>query len=397
MVAAFVDSIVSIAAGQIAGAAKRVETSLAGLLSLAISFLAGFVGLGGVAEKVKAVIAKVQAAVDKALDTAVNWVIGKAKALFAKLFGGKDEKEETDVSKAVKAEVKRELSGATIADAKQADELVTSVYLKYLDKGLKGIRGIFDPKKSQNLVVYAAASATDEVAQLPVTVTGAIKALALFSQFEYDAGPTTLYIYYDKDGKKYGGSPIRNDPDRKGPNHAEDIFVADHLPGLAAKIAQDQRGGLLMTPPGQRIRVELNLNRLPCPTCSPLLARIAGQYPDLQFVVKASSVSNSVTLQKNVPDDFAPVVEMIQAMLDANIEVEPLFIFDEIWNKVMQVVQGVKNGVVHIRTDNLLDHITAKKTFLEVNRAQTLTVRNLIEEAKNRQKLKKIPPHGSTP
>src|SRR5262249_5068472 len=74
-------------AGQIAGAAKRVESSLAGLLSLAISFLAGFVGLGGVAEKVKAAIKKVQTAVDKALDTAVNWGIGKAKALFAELLG----------------------------------------------------------------------------------------------------------------------------------------------------------------------------------------------------------------------------------------------------------------------------------------------------------------------
>jgi len=89
---AFVDSIVAIAAGQIEGAAAKVESTLAGLLSLAISFLAGFLGLGNIADKITGVIKKVQAAVDKALDTAIAWVIGKAKALFAKLFGKKDEK-----------------------------------------------------------------------------------------------------------------------------------------------------------------------------------------------------------------------------------------------------------------------------------------------------------------
>lgn len=91
-VKAFIDSIVAIAAGQIEGAAAKVESTLAGLLSLAINFLAGFLGLGNIADKVMGVIKKVQAVVDKALDTAINWVITKAKALFGKLFGKKDDK-----------------------------------------------------------------------------------------------------------------------------------------------------------------------------------------------------------------------------------------------------------------------------------------------------------------
>jgi hypothetical protein len=92
VVKAFVDSIVAIAAGDIKGAASRVESALAGLLSLAISFLAGFLGLGNIASKVMDVVKKVQAAVDKALDTAITWIVTRAKALFAKLFGGKDDK-----------------------------------------------------------------------------------------------------------------------------------------------------------------------------------------------------------------------------------------------------------------------------------------------------------------
>ena len=86
VVTAFIDSIVTIAAGNIGAAAKRVESILGGLLSLAISFLAGFLGLGKVTDKIMAVVQKVRTTVDKAIDTAIAWIIGKAKKLFARLF-----------------------------------------------------------------------------------------------------------------------------------------------------------------------------------------------------------------------------------------------------------------------------------------------------------------------
>ena len=90
VVKAFVDSIVAIAAGQIAGAADKVESALGNVLTLVISFLANFLGLTGITEKIMGVVKKVQATVDKALDTAINFVIGKAKAFIAKLFGKGD-------------------------------------------------------------------------------------------------------------------------------------------------------------------------------------------------------------------------------------------------------------------------------------------------------------------
>ena len=98
-VVAFIDSIVAIAAGNIAAAADRVESTLASLLSLAISFLAGFVGLGKVTDKIKEVIEKVRDVVDKALDVAIAWIVEKAKALFAKLFGKKEKPDELDPEK----------------------------------------------------------------------------------------------------------------------------------------------------------------------------------------------------------------------------------------------------------------------------------------------------------
>ena len=101
VVTGFIDSIVAIAGGDIGAAATR--GGRAGGLSLAISFLAGFPGLGKVADKVMGVIKKVQAAVDKALDALINWIVTMAKKLFAKVFGKKDKNgkpdERTDAEK----------------------------------------------------------------------------------------------------------------------------------------------------------------------------------------------------------------------------------------------------------------------------------------------------------
>jgi hypothetical protein len=81
---AFLDTIMAIAAGAIEGAAKKVESTLAGLLTLAISFLAGFLGLGKIADKIMEIInTKVRAPIDKALDFLVNWIVTAAKKLFA--------------------------------------------------------------------------------------------------------------------------------------------------------------------------------------------------------------------------------------------------------------------------------------------------------------------------
>lgn len=90
VVKAFIDGIVSIAQGNIGPAAAKVESTLSGLLSLAISFLAGFLGLNKVTDKIMGVIQGVRAKVDAAIEGAVNWLVGKAKALFKSMFGGKD-------------------------------------------------------------------------------------------------------------------------------------------------------------------------------------------------------------------------------------------------------------------------------------------------------------------
>jgi hypothetical protein len=99
VVTAFIDSIVAIAAGNISAASKRVESILAGLLSLAINFLAGFAGLGKIADKIMGVISKVRAPIDKALDALIAWIVKMAKSLFSKVFGKKEqEKKPSDLT-----------------------------------------------------------------------------------------------------------------------------------------------------------------------------------------------------------------------------------------------------------------------------------------------------------
>lgn len=135
VVTAFIDSIVTIAAGNISGAAKHVESIMAGLLSLSISFLAGFLGLGKVTDKIMEVLQKVRAKVDAAIGAAVNWVVTKAKSMFAKLFGNKDEKKgaEQGPDNRTPEEKQRDVNLAigeinTLLDNENADE--ESVKLK---------------------------------------------------------------------------------------------------------------------------------------------------------------------------------------------------------------------------------------------------------------------------
>lgn len=87
VVASFIDSISAIAAGQVAGAAKKVETTMANTLTVVIAFLAKFAGLGNIPNKLVGIVKKIRAPIDKGLDKIVAWLgkmLDKAKALFGK-------------------------------------------------------------------------------------------------------------------------------------------------------------------------------------------------------------------------------------------------------------------------------------------------------------------------
>ncbi|MDV3456336.1 DUF4157 domain-containing protein [Sphingomonas sp. HF-S4] len=81
LVAAFIDGIAALANGIVGAAANKVESVLAQGLSLAISFLANFAGLGNIPKKVMQLIKKIQAPVNKAMDKVVTWIVEGARKL----------------------------------------------------------------------------------------------------------------------------------------------------------------------------------------------------------------------------------------------------------------------------------------------------------------------------
>ncbi|HZI11157.1 MAG TPA: DUF4157 domain-containing protein, partial [Myxococcus sp.] len=79
--ASFIDSISAIASGALAPAASRVERTMAGLLTLVISFLARIAGLGRVSDAVTGVINRVRQPIDRGLDRVVDWIVAQARRL----------------------------------------------------------------------------------------------------------------------------------------------------------------------------------------------------------------------------------------------------------------------------------------------------------------------------
>jgi hypothetical protein len=86
--AAMIDSIAAIASGSLGAAANRVEQTMAGLLTLVISFLARIAGLGRVTDAVTNVVNRVRAPIDRALDRVVDWIVAQARRLGRLLMGG---------------------------------------------------------------------------------------------------------------------------------------------------------------------------------------------------------------------------------------------------------------------------------------------------------------------
>jgi hypothetical protein len=95
---AFVESVVNsvhaIATGAIGGAVKWIEQALANTIPIVIGFLARLIGLGGISQKIRDFIMKVQSKVDQAIDKALKVIVDKIKKLFGKLTGKDDTPEQ---------------------------------------------------------------------------------------------------------------------------------------------------------------------------------------------------------------------------------------------------------------------------------------------------------------
>src|SRR5262249_6263703 len=85
LIESIVNGAAQILAGNTAGVANLVESSLVKLLVPVIDFLADYVGLGGIPNAIKNVILGLQKRVEAILDKVIGFLVEKAKALWQAL------------------------------------------------------------------------------------------------------------------------------------------------------------------------------------------------------------------------------------------------------------------------------------------------------------------------
>ncbi|MBD1908514.1 DUF4157 domain-containing protein [Trichocoleus sp. FACHB-6] len=92
LVNAVMESVTAIASGAVGGAAKLVENALSKALPVVISFMASLLNLGGISEKIQAIVQKVRQPIEKAIDWVISQAVTFAKKIGGKLGFGKDKK-----------------------------------------------------------------------------------------------------------------------------------------------------------------------------------------------------------------------------------------------------------------------------------------------------------------
>ncbi|MFI5561639.1 hypothetical protein ACIA2T_20385 [Amycolatopsis japonica] len=93
-VSSVLDSVESIARGGAGAVAGLIERTLAKALPMVLGFLASLLGLGGISEKIKSILEKVQAPVGKVIDTVVGTIVKAGKKIWSKLKGKKKDEQD---------------------------------------------------------------------------------------------------------------------------------------------------------------------------------------------------------------------------------------------------------------------------------------------------------------
>ncbi|HEY5835583.1 phage tail protein [Streptomyces sp.] len=288
------DSVESIASGGGGGVPALIENTLAKAVPVVLDFLASLLGLGGISEKIKSILAKVQAPVTKVVDWVIGKIVGAGKKLLNTLrrrgrSSGEDAASgtETEQSAQIKERAGRDI-GAASSSVKSAPEMMRilgAVQARYGPQGLKslelraaGVGGKFS--------VLAEASPVSSVAEVVTDLTAPTAAdlelrLGAFSQ--------ETHLFAD-----LPGGPYRTKNDPRG-LHAEVKFIG-HLDA-----------GLKAAPEGSTTNITVKMNRTPCPACSDaLMAAQRHTYPGsrkIKLTVLATSIYGGSQRQSQLRED----------------------------------------------------------------------------------------------
>ncbi len=113
-VSSVLDSVESIARGGAGAVAGLIERTLAKALPMVLGFLASLLGLGGISEKIKSILEKVQAPVGKVIDTVVGTIVKAGKKIWSKVKGKKKGEQRTPEEKAAAVHAARTAAEAAL-------------------------------------------------------------------------------------------------------------------------------------------------------------------------------------------------------------------------------------------------------------------------------------------
>jgi hypothetical protein len=313
LVNAIIDSIVSIASGNIEVAAEFIENAMAKAVPVIISFLAALLGVGGISEKIKSTIHKIQAPINKAID----WVISQAVKLFkaagnalGSLFG----KKEKPAAEKPKEQLDDPSGAKTLAIARLHQEATSSHSveslrtivgrirkdlapqgLKKLDLGPQSEDGQYPiMAEASNYQQIATASPPDTIVEMnakitldeaggaPVDERGAPMQQDRATSMATGKTPQQMGLSKPWMPKAHGGFAM---VDSRTQN---EIFTASWNTGRQRPAGKDKnrshaewRFDQFVRNKGSnwvpRIRrIDVRLNESPCKACAPMLDRLAG-------------------------------------------------------------------------------------------------------------------------
>jgi hypothetical protein len=200
------DSIESIARGGVGAVAGLIEKTLARAVPLVIGFLANLLGLGGISEKIRGVLEKIQAPVGKVIDMVVGTVVKAGKKLLGKL--GKKKTGDTDTSKAVKKKAHDMVSSAAstkFTDRAGLNDVLRNILGTLRPEGLTSLTAKLAEDRPGHYTIMATASPEEQVGEVEVSEGDTIKLAEEVAKASEDAGSRRFLFRGDDEWREGTG------------------------------------------------------------------------------------------------------------------------------------------------------------------------------------------------
>ena len=161
------DSITTIAAGNVTAAVAYIERSMARTIPVILGFLARFIGLGNVGEQIQAIIRRIQAPIERALEKMANWVVLQVRRLVERVSPNSHRSAENgnNVKGHAVQQLRKHLQEKTHPRRLEVQEILSQIHRDLRSRGLQRFE-LGSRKENGEYSVIAEASPAEEVFSL---------------------------------------------------------------------------------------------------------------------------------------------------------------------------------------------------------------------------------------